>query len=41
MDGLHDEDRGALDEREERVRALDEEGVDALLLEDEGLNPSA
>ena len=40
-DELHDEDREALDEREERCRALDDEGVDAPLLEDDGLSPSA
>ena len=41
VDELHDEGREALDEREERVRALNEEGVDAPLLEDDGLSPSA
>ena len=41
VDEPHDESRAALDGREERVRALDEEGVDAPLLEDDGPSPSA
>ena len=40
-DKLRDEGRELLDEREERVRALDEEGVKAPLLEDDGPSPGA